>query len=174
MGIGTNAAKAAQKMGDGDYGRALEDLLPIAARNPIKAARYWFEGAQDRSGVAIKDEVSSAGALGQLVGFSPSEVRLAQEGKTAVMDADRRLNERRAELTGKFAKAAMKQDQAGMDEARQEIAKFNEKNPGRRITAPQLWQSVRRREQRIREAENGVYLPSKRRDAMEFGAFAFE
>jgi hypothetical protein len=174
MGIGTNAAKAAQKIGDGDYGRALEDLLPIAARNPIKAARYWFEGAQDRSGVAIKDEVSSAGALGQLVGFSPSEVRLAQEGKTAVMDADRRLNERRAELTGKFAKAAMKQDQAGMDEARQEIAKFNEKNPGRRITAPQLWQSVRRREQRIREAENGVYLPSKRRDAMEFGAFAFE
>ena len=174
MGIGTNAARAAQKIGDGDYGRALEDLLPIAARNPIKAARYWFEGAQDRSGVAIKDEVSSAGALGQLVGFSPSEVRLAQEGKTAVMDADRRLNERRAELTGKFAKAAMKQDQAGMDEARQEIAKFNEKNPGRRITAPQLWQSVRRREQRIREAENGVYLPSKRRDAMEFGAFAFE
>ena len=108
MGIGTNVAKAAQKMGDGDYGRALEDLLPIAARNPIKAARYWFEGAQDRSGVAIKDEVSSAGALGQLVGFSPSEVRLAQEGKTAVMDADRRLNERRAELTGEFAKAAMK------------------------------------------------------------------
>jgi hypothetical protein len=61
-----------------------------------------------------------------------------------------------------------------MDEARREIAKFNGKNPGRRITAPQLWQSVRRREQRIREAENGVYLPSKRRDAMEFGAFAFE
>ena len=108
------------------------------------------------------------------LGYFNSHVSLAQEGKTAVMDADRRLNERRAELTGKFAKAAMKQDQAGMDEARQEIAKFNEKNPGRRITAPQLWQSVRRREQRIREAENGVYLPSKRRDAMEFGAFAFE
>lgn len=174
MGISTNAAKAAQKMGDGDYGRALEDLLPIAARNPIKAWRYWSEGAQDRSGVAIKDEVSAAGAVGQFVGFSPSEVRLAQEGKMAVLDADRRLDERRAELMGQFAKAAMAQDEAGMVRANDAIARFNERNPGRRITAPQKWQSVRRREQRVRDADNGVYLPSKRRDAMEAGAFAFE
>ena len=172
VGIGVNAARAAQKMGDGDYGRALEDLLPTALRNPIKAVRFASEGAKDRTGVAIKDEVGSAGVLGQAIGFPPSEVRLAQEGKSAVMDADRRLNERRAQLMGQFAKAAMTQDAEGMREADAAIARFNEKNPGRRITAPQKWQSVRRREQRIREAENGVYLPHKRRDVMQAGAFA--
>lgn len=172
VGIGVNVARAAQKMGDGDYGRALEDLLPVALRNPIKAVRFASEGAKDRTGVVIKDEVGSAGVLGQAIGFSPSEVRLAQEGKSAVMDADRRLNERRAQLLGQFAKAAMTQDAEGMREADAAIARFNEKNPGRRITAPQKWQSVRRREQRIREAENGVYLPHKRRDVMQAGAFA--
>lgn len=173
VGVGVNAAKAAQKLGDGDYERALEDLLPVALRNPIKAVRFASEGAKDRTGVAIKDEVGAAGIVGQAVGFSPSEVRLAQEGKTAVLDADRRLNERRAELLGHFAKAAMHKDDEGMREANDAIARFNEKNPGRRITAPQKWQSVRRREQRINEAEDGVFLPKKRRDALEAGSFAF-
>ncbi len=33
-------------------------------------------------------------------------------------------------------------------------------------------QSVSQRQKRIREAQEGVYLPSKRRDAMEAGRFA--
>lgn len=173
VGIGVNAAKAAQKMGDGDYGRALEDLLPIALRNPIKAMRFYEEGAQDLSGISIKDEVGMAGVLGQAAGFSPSEVRLAQEGKTAVLDADRRINERRSELMGKFAKAAMAKDSQAMEEANQAIAQFNAKNPTRIITVPQRWQSVRQREKRIREAQDGVYLPRNRRDALEAGGFAF-
>ena len=113
-----------------------------------------------------------AGMLGQAVGFSPSEVRLAFEGKSAIHNADRRLNERRAELMSMFARAAMSKDQDGMAEARTAIAQFNEKNPGRRITAPQMWQSVRNRQRRIDNAEQGVYLPRTRRDAMEAGAFA--
>lgn len=174
IGIGVNAAKGAQKIADGDYRRALEDILPVAARNPIKSARYWFDGAQDRSGIAIKDDVSAAGAAGQLLGFSPSEVRLAFEGKSAVMDADRRLNAHRSDLIGAFAKAAMRQDRDAMAHADDAIRAFNDKNPGRRITAPQKWQSVRARQRRIDQAENGVYLPRNRRDALEAGAFAFE
>jgi hypothetical protein len=33
-------------------------------------------------------------------------------------------------------------------------------------------QSVAQRQKRIREAKEGVYLPAKRRDAMEQGRFA--
>lgn len=51
-------------------------------------------------------------------------------------------------------------------------ADFNKVNPGRRITPPQLWQSVRNRERRIREADEGVYLPRTRRDVMDEGRFA--
>ncbi|AMO36602.1 PLxRFG domain-containing protein [Thauera humireducens] len=172
IGMGVNAAKGAQKMSDGDYARGLEDMLPIFARNPIKAYRQYSDGEVDRTGVVIKDEVSLAGVLGQASGFSPSEIRLAFEGRSAVMSADRRLNERRQDLMTQFARAAMEQDQSGMDEARSAIAEFNKVNPGRRITPPQLWQSVRNRQRRIREADDGVYLPRTRRDALEAGRFA--
>ena len=172
IGIGVNAAKGAQKMADGDYGRGLEDMLPIFARNPIKAYRQYSEGEVDRTGVVIKDEVSLAGVLGQASGFSPSEIRLAFEGRSAVMSADRRLAERRQDLMTQFARAAMDQDQEGMAEARAAIAEFNKVNPGRRITPPQMWQSVRNRERRIREADDGVYLPRTRRDVLDAGRFA--
>lgn len=173
LGIGVSAARGAQKLAEGDYGRALEDFLPVFARNPLKAGRYMMEGVQDKKGGAIKDEVGMLGVAGQFIGFSPSEVRLAFEGKSAVMGADRALLERRDKLMGGFAKAAMDKDDAAMTEMREAIRNFNEKNPRIRITVPQMWKSVRERQRRIDQAEHGVYLPKNRRDAMEDGRFAF-
>lgn len=110
--------------------------------------------------------------LGQAAGFSPSSVRNAYEGKAAIVSHDRALQARRSALVERFAMATMAQDEEGKAEAREAIQRFNEKNPGRHIQPMQLAQSVRMREKRIREAEDGVYLPKKRRDAMEVGRFA--
>lgn len=174
IGMGVNAARGAQKMADGDYVRALEDFLPVFARNQIKSGRYFFEGEKSRKGgEVIKDEVSFAGVAGQFVGFSPSEVRLAFEGKKAVIDEDRRLFERRKELLAKISKATMAKDDEAKAEAREEIKRFNEKNPGRRINPNHIMQSVHNRKNRIDQAQDGVYLPKSRRDAMQAGRFAF-
>lgn len=172
VGMGTNAAIGMQNIANGDYGRGLESMLPIAVRNPIKAYRYWDEGNVDRTGIVINDEVSWAGLGSQVVGFSPSEVRLAFEGRSAVFSADRRLGSRRSELMASFARASMDGDQKGMAKAREEIARFNEKNPTRRIQANHLMQSVRNRTRRIQQAEDGIYLPRNRRDVQDQGRFA--
>ena len=63
-------------------------------------------------------------------------------------------------------------DSEGMADVAKEIARFNEKNPTRRITSQSLMQSVRNRQRRIDEADQGVYLPKNRRDATEAGRFA--
>lgn len=173
VGIGINGARGAQLLAEGDFMRGLENMMPVVPRNAIKSARFLQEGAKDSTGITIKDDVSALGIAGQLVGFSPSEVRLAFEGRSAVMNADRRLNVRRAELLGQFSHAVMKKDSEAQAEAREEIKAFNEKNPGRRITSPQMWQSVRARQRRIDQAQDGVYLPRNRRDAMDAGGFAF-
>lgn len=68
--------------------------------------------------------------------------------------------------------ASMAGDAEGAKEAREDIEKFNAKNPGRRILPLQLIQSVHQREKRIREAQDGVYLPQKRKDALDQGRFA--
>jgi hypothetical protein len=88
------------------------------------------------------------------------------------MAQDRALGERRQELLTKAARAVMDKDAEALAEARKEIAGFNEKNPGRRITPPNITQSVRSRQKRIDQSQDGVYLPKNRRDAMEAGRFA--
>ena len=170
--IGVNALKGLQDMSHGQYLRGLESMMPTVLRGPLKAWRYSAEGVKDKSGIVIQDQVDAAALLGQAAGFSPSETRNAFEGKAAVVSHDRALMTRRRALVEQFAMAAMAKDEEGKAEARAAIAKFNDKNPERRILPMQLAQSVRNREKRIREAEDGVYLPRKRRDSQEVGRFA--
>lgn len=171
-GIGINALKGVQLMGEGQYQRGLEAMAPSVLRGPLKTWRYGSEGVRDKSGIVVQDEVDAASLIGQAAGFSPSGVRNAYEGKSAVVQHDRALQARRSALVEQFAMAAMAGDEEGKAAAREDIAKFNEKNPHRRIQAMQLAQSVNMRQKRIREAQEGVYLPGKRRDAMEAGRFA--
>jgi Large polyvalent protein associated domain 39 len=170
--IAVNGLKGLQDMSHGQYQRGLESMMPTALRGPLKAWRYNNEGVKDKSGIVIQDEVDAAAFWGQAAGFSPSETRNAFEGKSAVISHDRALMTRRRTLVEQFAMAAMSKDEEGKAEARAAIAKFNDKNPERRIQPMQLAQSVRNREKRIREAEDGVYLPRKRRDALDIGRFS--
>lgn len=68
--------------------------------------------------------------------------------------------------------AAMAGDEEGKTEAREAITRFNEKNPSRMIKPLQLGQSIRMRQRRIDQAQEGVYLPRNRRDAVDAGRFA--
>lgn len=170
-GIGVNALKGAQDIADGHWLRGLEEMMPAALRGPLKAARYAHEGAVDKSGIVIREDVGAAALAGQALGFSPSDVRLASEARGAIFEQDQRLQRRRQTLMRQYAMAAMAGDQEGQQDARGHIARFNEKNPERRITPAHLRQSVRNRRKRIEQAEEGVYLPKSRRDALEAGRF---
>lgn len=171
-GIFGGLLKGLDLMSDGHYQLGLEAMLPAVLRQGVKSIRYATEGAQDKTGVVIKDEVSMPAVVGQLLGFSPSEVRLAQEGKSAIYQQDKALGERRQELLTKAARATMAKDAEARAEAMKEIQRFNQKNPTRRITPLNVLQSVRNRQKRIDRAEGGVYLPRNRRDAMDAGRFA--
>lgn len=173
-GIGISALKGMQDVADGKWASGLETMMPAALRGPMKALRYGTEGVKDRTGIVVKDDVGAAGLAGQAVGFSPSEVRNAFEGRSAVYAADKRLMERRQDLMSQYAKAVMDKDPEGVSEARKDIQGFNEKNPSRQIRGLQLQQSLRMRAKRIANAENGVYLPRNRRDVAQEGRFAAE
>ena len=171
-GIGINVTRGMQEISEGHFGRGLETMMPAAFRAPLKALRYEMEGAKDKTGVMIKDEVGLAGVAGQALGFSPSEVRNATEGRSAIYAADKRLMARRSELMAQYAQALIGKDTEGVAEAMAEIRTFNEKNPNRRINGMQLAISVKNRNRRVNEAADGVYLPKKRRDMVEEGRFA--
>jgi len=170
-GIGIGVLKGLQQMADGNWAKGLEAMAPAALRGPLKALRYAEEGAIDKSGKPILLDVNDAGIVGQALGFSPSDVRLATEAKSAVHQADARLSKRRGQLMRHWSMAAIAEDQDGMADAREAIQAFNEKNPARRINPMQMAASVRTRRMQIAQSKGGVYLSKSRQDAMEAGAF---
>lgn len=174
VGMGANIAKGIQELGQGNYARALEEMLPTFAKNPFKAYRYATEGVQDKTGVDILDghPVSGAGIFSQTIGFSPSQVRTAYEGKSAIYQQQQALQKRKSKLTANWVRAKRNDDQEGMDSAWKDIQEFNEVNPKLRINRINLMQSYHKNVKRIRDAENGVYLSKKYRDIGDYGRFA--
>ncbi|WP_234623645.1 PLxRFG domain-containing protein [Acinetobacter guillouiae] len=172
-GIGLNVAKGTQEISEGHNLRGLETMLPVFLKNFAKTYRYGDEGVQDKTGVSIMDEVSSMDLLVQGMGFSPSDVRTANEGKSAIYQLDKKLNERRGRLMALWSRAKMIDDQQEMDEIWEEIQGFNDKNPSRRITRVNLNQSYKNRQRRIDRSEDGIYLSRNRQEARSAGYFAF-
>lgn len=172
-GMGTNLIKGSQEISEGHNLRGIETMLPVFLKNFAKTYRYADEGVQDKTGISIMDEVSSMDLLVQSMGFSPSDVRTANEGKSAIYQFNRKLNERRSRLMTLWSRAKMMDDQQEMDEVWKEIQGFNDKNPSRRITRINLNQSYRNRQRRIDRAEDGIYLSRNRQDARAAGYFAF-
>lgn len=172
-GIGLNVAKGAQEISEGHNLRGMETMLPVFLKNFAKTYRYGDEGVQDKTGVSIMDEVSSMDLLVQGMGFSPSDVRTANEGKSAIYQLDKKLNERRGRLMALWSRAKMMDDQQEMDEIWKEIQGFNHKNPSRSITRVNLNQSYKNRQRRIDRSEDGIYLSKNRQEARSAGYFAF-
>lgn len=174
VGILTNTFKGLAEIGQGHGMRGVETMSPVFLRSPLRSIRYATEGAQDKTGVMIKDDVGKLSLAAQAIGFSPSEVRLATEGRSAIYSHTKRLDKRRTELMNDYVRAVQRDDMDGQKEIWAEIQAFNQKNPLRRISRVQAMQSLRQREKRVKQAEHGIYLPNKKREDADIGRFAFD
>lgn len=174
VGVLTNTFKGLAEIGQGHGMRGVETMSPVFLRSPLRSIRYATEGAQDKTGVMIKDDVGMLSLAAQAVGFSPSEVRLATEGRSAIYSHTKRLDKHRTELMTDYVRAIQRDDADDQKEIWAEIQAFNQKNPSRRISRVQAMQSLRQREKRVKQAEHGIYLPNKKREDADIGRFAFD
>lgn len=174
VGILTNTFKGLEELKDGYGMRGVETMSPVFLRSPLRSIRYATEGSIDKTKVVIKDDVGMLSLAAQAVGFSPSEVRLATEGRSAIYSHTKRLDNRRDDLMNDYVRAVQRDDMDGQKEIWAEIQAFNQKNPSRRISRVQAMQSLRQREKRVKQAEHGIYLPNKKREDADIGRFAFD
>lgn len=138
--------------------------VPDAADNASLMGRGTVSARNDNAAQVLSDRTQHES--------SPSDVRLATEGKSAIYQADQKLVKRRAEMMRHYSMSKVTGEEEAAGEAKEAIQGFNEVNPDPRINALQMAASVRTRRKQIEESEQGVYLPQKRRDAMEAGRFA--
>lgn len=174
VGILTNTFKGLEELKDGYGMRGVETMSPVFLRSPLRSIRYATEGSIDKTKVVIKEDIGLLSLAAQAAGFSPSEVRLATEGRSAIYSHIKRLDNRRDDLMNDYVRAIQRDDADGQKEIWAEIQTFNQKNPSRRISRVQAMQSLRQREKRVKQAEHGIYLPNKKREDADIGRFAFD
>jgi hypothetical protein len=172
VGIGANWARALQQWGRGDSARAIETALPSVAKGPWRSIRYAEEdGAKDRNGIVVADDITGTEHAASWLGFSNGRVREAQEAKAAIYERDQALQRRRQQLMDEYARKRIKHEDVGDQMAA--IREFNRAHPNRIIGGLHLAQSVRNRMKHNQQAKQGLYLPAKRaKDARSAGDFA--
>ena len=89
---------------DGNFERGVEAMLPAAFRNAYKGiVRYpRDEGILTRRGDVIHDDITTGGAIAQVLGFAPTEYTLKQEQNQQVKRIERNINQRRTKLLRKY------------------------------------------------------------------------
>ena len=129
----------------GDITGAALQASPVAARNLAKGADMATTGMyRDAKGYKVLDTDTLEAAL-KAVGFQPKSVATIQEANAEAQQAKNFYSLRAQEIRMKWAQGIFEGDQGKVQEAREAIADWNEKNPDQRmvITVPSVLKKVR-------------------------------
>jgi len=150
-------------------------LFPRVLHDPIKAIGLAQHGVVDSRGkeTLSPKKISPLDIAYQGLGFAPSRVTEAREGRQAIVQARDYLNETRTKLVQRWLGA----DPVDRAAIWSEIAHFNaspQVNLGAKITRDQLLQQLQQRKQgQQHPGAFGLRLPkASERQLMEYGAFA--
>jgi hypothetical protein len=88
--------------GDGEaMVRGIENMLPVAIGNFVKAGRFASEGGaiDTRRGDVITGDLTAADLAGQAIGFKPNEASLQQDLSLQNVRISKSVAEKRAKLS---------------------------------------------------------------------------
>lgn len=106
-GLFIKLLEAASMAGDGNLYRALETASPKVIADPLKGARFLYEGARDMKGDLVKG-MSAMEALAQSVGFGSSSLEVRYTERGYAKGAANMLGGVRTKLVSNYARAALK------------------------------------------------------------------
>ena len=167
-----------EKIGEGEYQRGIEDVLPVSMSNMLKAGRYASEGALTRRGDPITTDFNTGTIAAKFFGFAPAEYTKAQEIAQDVKRIDKAVNRQRSALLKKMYIMNRQGDIQGLIDVRREISEFNRKHARLGPKVPITEETIKRSmAQHMRTSEqmfNGVQLSPNVRDALKLFADAYD
>jgi N12 class adenine-specific DNA methylase len=151
------------KLMKGDYGRGIETMLPKAARDILKAGRYYSEGVTTSKGDPIIDDLPTYKVIVQALGFTPAEITERYKANSLLYNRQTQILDARSKLLGEAARMIM--DKQPLSKAMiGRIDAFNAKNPDYPITGKTLNRSVSSRQQARARSELGATLNPRLND----------
>ena len=147
-------------------------MMPAAIRNPMKAMRIYVNGAVDKAGRPIVEDVSLDNALMQGVGFNPTDIALAYEKTNILYTKQRALEDKRRSLLNKRFFAHYAGDTDRVTEIDKLIREFNNAKTTRayklQISGATKLRSLRMKLQEANKTYQDVVVPEDvRRRASE-------
>lgn len=155
-GLLLRGERAAKYFMDGEMQRGLENALPSAMANPLRAYRGYTEGFLTTRQDEIVGPLSTSGAAAQFFGFAPAEYIRQLEQNSQLRRIDSAIGERRTDLLKKRYRAIAEGDRETLREVMAEIAEFNADNPQYRITADTMRRSINSNRDTTSRMHHGV------------------
>jgi len=160
-----DAWRGYQMVMDGNAARGIETVAPKFVRDVMKSYRYLNEGVVNLRGDSVVDaeHVDAWDAIAQAVGFTPAMVAETYERNNALVNAEKRVKDRRRQAVNAFALATRMRDDAGRADAMEAIKRFNATPAGRtmKITPETLRQSLKVRQRNATKREDGVLIENR-------------
>jgi hypothetical protein len=158
--LAINPTRAAKLWHEGHTERAIETVVPVFVKNPMKAFRMATEGATTKDGVKIIDEVGPISSFLQIWGFTNAELAEAYARANSMKQAEKEILNRKTSLINLHYLAKVNGDTEMLEKINADIAKFKQTFPGL-INSDTLRRSEAQHAVRLRKSVDGVYLNKK-------------
>ena len=129
-GVASKVERGVGLWRDGHITRGLEQILPSALGNPLKAIRFYTEGASTLRGDPITGDVSAWSAGAQAFGFSPADYQRQNELSSRLKEVDKRVVKSESNLLQQYYTAGRLSDFEGQAEIKEELRDLFRKHSG--------------------------------------------
>ena len=169
--MGSQFARGAMDVMDGEVQRGVESMLPSAFRNVAKVYRYGSEGAiNTRKGNPIYDDVTTGELLFQLFGFAPTGYTLQMDINRSKKEIERGTAKRRKRALDDFHMALAMGDGEDVRSVLDDVISYNKKHPNWAIKGSTIQKSMAMRFRTAAKMHNGVTInPSLSADLLAHG-----
>lgn len=149
-----------------DHGyRAVERLMPVFAKNLMKAGRYGTEGVLNMRGDAVvkkdllslSEDLNMWNVIGQAAGFSPEKVGRQYQKTNDIKGYEAHIKRRKQRILARYYMAYLENDKSGMEDVISAAQKWNQANPkAKPINAKTLRRSLKTRLRYREDSVNGA------------------
>ncbi|MDO5621203.1 MAG: PLxRFG domain-containing protein [Paracoccus sp. (in: a-proteobacteria)] len=158
-GIASGAIKGASMM-KRDTMRGIEQMVPKFVRDPLQAARFWFDGARTLNGDPLIENMNPLQVLSKASGFTPAQLTERYRVNNRMKNEEKRITDERKDIL-RAVTDALREGRPIPDNVMERISRYNVTYPMNAIKAETIRQSLRGRLRASARNEFGISLNQK-------------
>ena len=158
LGVASRMERGLKLINEGYTERGVEQMLPSAMGNMLKAMRFGTEGANTLRGDPITGDLGYWNTFAQFFGFAPAEYTRQLEINSSLKNIERKTMEDRTKLLRNFYIATRNGDGQERASVLQKMLDFNKKHPTAAITPDTIDNSMAQHMRTTSEMYHGITI----------------